>query len=187
MAGTTTAIGCRSHSGWAVIVAVAGSIAAPVVLERRRVELLDGSLPVQPYHAAAESGLTQVETAKLITQVEELAATLAAAALAEMAVAIRAGCFTVASVAVVANHRALPDNLDRILASHPLLHAAEGDLYEQSLTEGATRAGLHAELVAPTSISIHPNLHAAGRALGPPWQKDHKMAAAAAFSVLATA
>jgi hypothetical protein len=169
-----------------VIVAVAGSPATPLVLERRRVELLDGSLPVQPYHAAAESGLNRAEAADLITRVEELAANRAATALAETAAALRAGGATVSSVAIVANNRAMPDDLDRILRSHPLLHAAEGDLYEEALTEGALRAGLSAQRVAPTSISIHSNLDTAGRALGPPWQKDHKLAAAAALWVLNT-
>jgi hypothetical protein len=178
------ALGCRSHSGWAVIVAVAGSFAAPLVLERRRVELLDGSLPVQPYHAAVESGLDLAATAELITRVEELAASRAAAALAEMAGGVDSSRFTVDRVAVVAKDRSLPDDLARILGAHPLLHAAEGDLYEQALAEGAARAGLRVRRVAPTPVSVHPNLDSAARALGPPWQKDHKMAAAAALSVL---
>lgn len=185
MDGATAALGCRSHSGWTVIVAVSGSPAAPLVLERKRVELLDGSLPVQPYHAAVGSHLTRAEAAKLITHVQELAATRAATALAEMATSIRALGASVSTVAIVANNRALPDDLDRILWSHPLLHAAEGDLYEEALTEGALRAGLSAQRVAPTSLSVHPNLDAAGRTLGPPWRKDHKLAAAAALWTLA--
>lgn len=169
-----------------MIVAVAGSLAAPLVLERRRVELLDGSLPVQPYHAAVESGLAQAEAAELITRVEELAASRAATALNEMAALLDTSRFTLAGVAVVAKDRSLPDDLARILGSHPLLHAAEGDLHEQALAEGAVRAGLRVRRVAPTPVSVHPNLDSAARALGPPWQKDHKMAAAAALSVLDT-
>jgi hypothetical protein len=167
-----------------VIVAVAGSPGAPLILDRRRVELSDGSLPVQPYHAAADSGLARAETAKLITEVEELAASCAAAALAEIAAAVGAGPSEVAGVAVVAKDRLLPEDLARILRSHALLHAAEGDLYEQALIEGAARAGLPVQRVTTTSAPINPSLDAAGRALGPPWQKDHKMAAAAALSVL---
>jgi hypothetical protein len=186
MTSTTAAIGCRSHSGWAVIVVVGGPVTAPVVLERRRVELLDGSLPVQPYHAAVESGLGRAETAKLIRKVEELAATRAAAVLAEIASAIGAGGTRVAGVAVLSHDRTLPDDLGRILASHPLLHAAEGDLYEQALSEGASRAELSVLAVEPSSMSMRPGLIAAGRAVGPPWQRDHKMAAAAALSILST-
>jgi hypothetical protein len=186
MARATAAIGCRSHAGWAVLVAVSGTLGAPLVLERRRVELLDGSVPAQPYHAAAEAGLDLVEAAKLIRQVEELATTRAAAALAETAASIGARGSTVDGVGVVAKIRSLPADLERILRAHALLHAAEGDLYEEALTEGALRAGLPVQRVTPTSISLEPKLDAAGRALGPPWQKDHKLAASAALWVLST-
>lgn len=186
MAGSAAAIGCRSHSGWAVLVAVAGSRAAPLVVERSRVELTDGSLPVQPYHAAAESGLSRVEAAELVLHVEEVAATRAGAALAELVLKLSLSGRAMAGAAVVANNRILPE-LDQILASHILLHAAEGDLYEQALVEGASRAGLRAECVSPTSISIDPSLSAAGRIFGPSWRKDHKMAACAAFLVLGSA
>jgi hypothetical protein len=169
-----------------VLVAVSGTLGAPLVLERRRVELLDGSVPAQPYHAAAEAGLDLVEAAKLIRQVEELATTRAAAALAETAASIGARGSTVDGVGVVAKIRSLPADLERILRAHALLHAAEGDLYEEALTEGALRAGLPVQRVTPTSISLEPKLDAAGRALGPPWQKDHKLAASAALWVLST-
>jgi hypothetical protein len=89
-------------------------------------------------------------------------------------------------VGVVAKIRSLPADLERILRAHALLHAAEGDLYEEALTEGALRAGLPVQRVTPTSISLEPKLDAAGRALGPPWQKDHKLAASAALWVLST-
>ena len=51
-------LGWRAHSGWAVVVAVGGLPADPIILSREHVELLDGSLPRQPYHAAAERGLS---------------------------------------------------------------------------------------------------------------------------------
>ena len=47
--------GFRAHSGWAAMVAVAGTILAPLVIERRRVVIADPSMAgsKQPYHAAA--------------------------------------------------------------------------------------------------------------------------------------
>ena len=63
------ALGWRSHSGWAVLVAVGGSAARPVVLDRQRVELVDGSLPRQPYHAVAEDGMSR----DVIERVERMA------------------------------------------------------------------------------------------------------------------
>ncbi len=187
MAKELAALGCRSHSGWAVIVVVAGSPVAPRVLDRRRVELLDGSVNAHPFHEAAEAGLAAAEATILITKVEELAATSAAAALATIVTAIELDGYRVAGVAVVATDRAMPRDLDRLLRSHALLHAAEGDLYEEALTEGAGRSGLLVERVTPASTSSHPNVEALGRVIGPPWQKDHKLAASAAFTLLARA
>ena len=45
-----TALGFRAHSGGAALVAVAGTIDAPQILERRRIVIADCK---QPYHAAA--------------------------------------------------------------------------------------------------------------------------------------
>src|SRR5205807_1408377 len=54
----SAALGWRAHSGWASQIALGGSLAAPTVLGRRRVELADRSLPgsVQPFHAARDLG-----------------------------------------------------------------------------------------------------------------------------------
>src|SRR5260370_42663941 len=58
---TSAALGFRAHSGWAVVVAVAGSPLSPVVLHRQRVELVDSGLPKQPYHAAEPLELKKAE------------------------------------------------------------------------------------------------------------------------------
>src|ERR1700689_1588578 len=57
------ALGFRAHSGWAALVAVAGTIDAPLVLERRRIIIADPDMPGsrQPYHAAAELPLARAE------------------------------------------------------------------------------------------------------------------------------
>src|SRR5687767_4736471 len=53
MPRTTTVIGCRVKSGWAMTVLLAGPAAAPRVLDRRRIDLSDPSVAdsIQPYHA----------------------------------------------------------------------------------------------------------------------------------------
>jgi len=127
------------------------------------------------------------EGTSLIRDVEAVSATSALAALAKLAADVHTNGFSVAGVAVVAADRALPPELERILSSHALLHSAEGDLYEQALTEGAARAGLPVMRVTAGSIPINSSLETAGRTLGPPWQKDHKLAARAAMWLLMTA
>src|SRR5260370_40126849 len=53
-APAVAAFGWRVHSGWAALIAVAGPLAAPAVLERRRIELAGRTTPggAQPFHAA---------------------------------------------------------------------------------------------------------------------------------------
>jgi hypothetical protein len=48
--GGEAALGFRAHSGWAVLVAVAGPAAEPTAVLRRRVDL-SARTPRQPFHA----------------------------------------------------------------------------------------------------------------------------------------
>jgi hypothetical protein len=174
-----TAVGWRSHSGWAVLVAVRGPAAFPQVLARRRIELVNDSLPRQPYHSIAEQGLSLREGEALITRVEKMALDAAVAATESL----RDEC-GIDAVGVVGRVRVVPDELERILASHALLHAAEGDLFERVLIDAATHIGLQALVMEPASIEIPEAVDTGGKALGPPWQKDHKLAATVALAAL---
>jgi hypothetical protein len=114
-------------------VVVTGSVTAPQVLDRFRIELLDGSLPAHPYHAAAEAGMSVRSARSLIGNVETLAAKSASASLVPLVVTVEQGGPAVAGIAVVTTERNIPDELERVLRSHQLLHAAEGDLYEDAI------------------------------------------------------
>jgi hypothetical protein len=61
--GEAVALGFRAHSGWTIAVAVAGSLDNPFVLERRRIETADPSIPGsrQPYHAAERLDVRKAE------------------------------------------------------------------------------------------------------------------------------
>ena len=167
-----TAVGILCHSGWAVLVAVTGAAGSPVVLDRRRVELVDESLPRQPYHAVARGGLP-----------EGVIEAVAGAARNAVAVALRRVA-PADTVGVVAAKRRIPTALDQILASHALLHAAEGHLFERAAIEAADDAGLRVVAVDPRSIEVPATVDALGRSIGPPWQKDHKRATTAALAAL---
>ena len=193
-AAGTAALGWRCHSGWAVAVAVGGSPSDPTVLARERVELLDRSLPRQPYHAAAEGGLSLDDAATLISKVEQSAALAATSAIESLVAKLGESGREVVAVGLVAGARRIPGELARILASHTPLHAAEGELYEQAVTEGSARAGVPVTVLATkttfedaaTAMSMKvadlgAALAAAGKIAGPPWQKDHREAAAAAL------
>src|SRR5256885_14279621 len=81
--------GFSVQTGWAAMIAVAGPPAAPVILERRRIEMMTGSDPDSPrfvYHAAQNLGLaaaersvreaTEVSRAKAMTAIEAVVAEL---------------------------------------------------------------------------------------------------------------
>lgn len=97
----------------------------------------------------------------------------------------------VAAVGVIGGNRRLPE-LPRVLEKHALLHAAERELYEQAVVRAAARAGLPASTVPATGrlvddasrtlgVALAPVLVALGTSIGPPWQKDHREATAAAL------
>jgi hypothetical protein len=86
-------------------------------------------------------------------------------------------------VSIVGEVRNLPP-LAVVLRSHPLLHAAEGQLARQALAEAAEREGLTVHSVSPRSLhdmDLTQRVVDLGRAAGPPWRKEHKLAAVAAL------
>jgi hypothetical protein len=170
----------RPHTGWVAVVVVRGSAVAPELLARERVELLDGTeLPGHAYHTAQQEGLSVREASALVERVEHVATTAAVAAMQSLVAE-----HGVDTVAVVGKPRRLPDDLEQILASHPLLHAAEGALFERALVEASAEIGLRAFLSDPASLVISDQLDGLRATVGAPWQKDHKLAAAAALAAL---
>jgi hypothetical protein len=190
MQDATIGLGWRVHSWWAVVVAVSGPAASPVIVHRERVTLLDDASVREPYHAAV--ALPLGEARALIGSVEEAAA--AAAVLRIRGFVSSLG--PVAAIGVVGGNRRLPTELSRILESHATIHASERDLYERAIIEGATRAGLPVTTIPATGtlfdhasrvlrVALEPSLATLGKSIGPPWQKDHKEATAAALVALA--
>src|SRR5262245_31876898 len=118
------ALGFRSHSGWACLVAVAGSPQEPGVVLRRRVQL-SRRTPRQPFHAAEGRSFAAAEA--LVRRATEEARGLAERAVEDAVAELRtAGHEAVACAVLLAAGRPLPD-LRAILASHALIHAAEGE------------------------------------------------------------
>jgi hypothetical protein len=155
-----------------VFVRVSGSAAAPVVLDRRRVELVEDATHRHVYHAVANTGAP----AALIDEVADAATGAAAEALRSIGPADALG--------LVAGTRRLPDDLDRILASHALLHAAEGNLFERAVLDAGNDARLRVHVVDPKSMTVPAAVDALRRTLGAPWQQDHKLATTAALAAL---
>src|ERR1700691_992360 len=193
------AIGIRAHSGWAATVAVvqAGPKDAPAAIMRRRIEMADRGVagPSQPYHAAV--GLDIREAAQHVANSAARAALLAATGLRGMVEDLRRlGPRTAGCSLLLASGRPLPP-LERILASHPLLHTAEGELFREALRAATRECGLplvtvterdlFARAAADLNLSaaqIERHVDAMGKGIGPPWRQDQKFAAVAAWLAL---
>jgi hypothetical protein len=194
--GSEAALGFRSHSGWACLVAVAGRPSSPAVVVRRRVEL-SRRTPRQPFHAAENRPFPAAE--ELVRRSTEEAFGLAERAVREAVEELRtAGHEPVAGGLLLASGRPLPD-LREILASHALIHAAEGELFRDALRQASRRCGLRvAELkdkdlesqasraLRRTPAELQGRVAEWGKAVGSPWTQDEKRAALAAWMALAS-
>src|SRR5262249_57236585 len=78
------------------------------------------------------------------------------------------------AVGVVAWGSRLPDSLEAILAAHPFVHAAEGELFRRALLDAAGARGL----LVPAEAACEA-VERIERPAGPPWARDQKLAAAA--------
>jgi hypothetical protein len=186
------AVGFSTHSGWAVaIVAGLDGDGHLRVADRRRVELIDGALPRQAYHAA--KALPPGQADALVERVERAITARAVDVLSEM----RTGPVPIVAVAVVGEPREIPD-VATVLASHARMHACEGEQYRRAIVEAAGELGLATHRAGPAALAglvaaelgwapgrAERELAAVRAELGPPWQQDHKHAALAALLALA--
>ena len=187
------AIGLRPHTGWTALVVIGR--APSVLLDRRRLELLDPSDPAQLYHAAAERDLD--DAARLVAQTAAAVDALAARTLRNVLAEQRARGRNVVACGLIGTLRTTPA-LAATLASHARIHAAEGDLFRNALTAAAKLAGLpvktvpekdvaaataHALGITPSSLQRH--VAEIGHIAGAPWRADQKLAAMAAMLALA--
>jgi hypothetical protein len=191
------ALGFRLHTGWAAVVAVAHRPGKIEVLLRRRLELLpaDGSIPRFVYHSAAE--MEAADSAALVKRATAEARKTARAAVKEIVEMLRGMDVSLQAAGISTGSTKVPAELARILASHPLIHSAEGVLFQQAVAgacehcelailtvrerEALTRA---AEACGSTADRFRESLDGLRKTVGPPWGVDQKTATAAALLAL---
>ena len=188
----TAALGVRSHSGWAAYCILAGDPTEPDLLARGRMALNDPSIAgsKQPFHTAEPMDFAAART--FIARCRRATERLARAAVEALARERPLGACCVLTSA----GRELPD-LKAILASHALIHAAEGAFYRDAVAGACAALGIAVRRVRerdlesecgvlPTSgDAVRTRLRAMGDAAGPPWTADEKMSARAAWLMLA--
>ncbi len=169
------------------------------VIERRRIALTTPGTPgaIQPYHFAKNLELTAAE--KFIAGCFAASKRLAAAAIRDVISELHARKYrVVASAIILASGRSLPP-LPKILAAHPLLHAAEGEFFREAFSKACDDLNIPVtgvrqreledrsrETFGKAATRISKQISIAGRSLGPPWTTDQKTATLAALLVLTT-
>ena len=146
--------GIADHCGWAVVVCVADG----EVIDRRRIELIAPGLPAMPHHHDAQ-GLPEEEAVAL----------------------------------TIRKRPPLPPTIAERIANYHAQTRADGIMYRDALAEAAQALGWSVKEYGARTVfvqaaealgldDISPRLRQIGNRLGPPWRKDHQLAAAAAMA-----
>jgi hypothetical protein len=176
--------GISDHGGWAVLVTVSRD---GRLLDRRRVELVDESLPALPHHHEGQA-LPPDEAVALVERVRASAERHAALALDAVAKAVR----PILGIAL-RNLPDLPPTIAQRLTDYRARNVADWVMYRTALAAAAAERGWPVYWYDAKNVS-----GAAGRALrvesfeahflqlrksvGPPWNADHRLAMAAAIA-----
>jgi hypothetical protein len=170
------------------MVAVAGTFEKPRVLDRRRVIIADPEIPgsKQPYHAAA--GLPFPKAESLVRIAMESSRALAVEAIAPAVRTLESQGHEVAACGILLGSGKTLPSLEAILASHALIHTAEGEMFRDVLMFAARECRLavisvREKALAPASLQCVDSL---GKLIGPPWTQDQKFATVAALMALAS-
>ena len=189
------AFGFKTHSGWAALVVLGKQAEDLVVVDRRRIELVEESWAKQPYHAA--EGLESQTARDLVKRGIEAVHRVALRELKAAVKRERDRKNEVVACSVLVGSP-MPDwNTDEILAVHFRMHKAEGVLFQNALVRAAEACKLNTfpvyekELMMEASSQLGTrtdlflkNIAALGKTVGPPWGKDQKDAALIALIAL---
>ena len=189
-------LGVADHNGWAVCVTVAASRGVPLVVDRRRVDLIEPGVPSQPYHHETV-GMPLPEAETLVVRVRESVMRTTLARLTDL----REELESYSIVAMTIRNPPLsyvPVTVAQAHESYPVMCRADGMMYHDALCTAARQLGIAVELedraraivraadrLAVSVEALERFLQTTGESLGPPWQKEHRLAAAAAIGVLA--
>jgi hypothetical protein len=186
-------IGFRVRSGWAALVAVAGTPLAPKVLLRRRIEIADRSIPGswQPFHHAKELELAKAQA--YLDRCATVSFALARSAL-ERAIADLRG-YKVAGCSILLSSGRAASSLEATLASHAAIHTAEGDFFRDAIARAAESCKVGCSRIKEKELlntaastfcigDVEARMKVLAKSLGPPWRQDEKFAAIGAWLVL---
>ncbi len=193
----TAAVGVAEHGNSAVLVTLAPG---GELLDRRRIDLTEGGLSTHPHHHEGSWAvgryldtpgarvLSLADAVALVERVRASAAQGARAGLEALAAAVPA------PIGVIALRLCppLPPTVEERIADNRAQTVADSVMYREALATAAAARGwsvywydrerVLGEASAALGDDVEARLQAMGRALGPPWQAKHKLAAAAALA-----
>ena len=186
------------HSGWGAIVAVSNDGGRLSVVDRRRIEVIDEKKSTgkkQPYHFAKNLVLGAAE--KYIANCAVDSERLASEVIRSLMDELRDSGYAVRTCAIVlALGRPLP-SLSEILASHPLIHTAEGEFFRRAVWNACEKLKIEVSgvrerdlgtqaksVLGKSAAAAVKKISQMGKSLGSPWTQDHKSAALAAWIAL---
>jgi hypothetical protein len=181
--GGGCAIGVSDHGGWAVLVTVARD---GTLLDRRRVGLVGEDLPKIPHHSEGQS-LPLDEAVKLVERVRVSAERHALLALDAVAMAVPG----VAGVAL-RTCQPLPATIAERITDYRAQNVADWVMYRKALASAAEARGWPVHWYNTKSVfaaacealrieDLEAHFLQVRKTVGPPWNKDHKLAMAAAI------
>jgi len=190
-------ISVADHAGWAHLVCVSVQSGLPVVVERRRVALIDPGLPTQPYEHDTVA-MREDEAEALVARVRRSIAACTTRALERVVSELAPTCRIVALAIRKPPFPRIPSSVRTVHASYQLKCSADGMLYQGALCRAAKRQKLEVRLcqrgeeveLAASSLGVSPDeveafVTRVGRPAGPPWTQEHRLAYAAAIAALA--
>jgi hypothetical protein len=193
-------VGVAEHSNSAVLVTVAPG---GELLDRREIELTERGLPTHPHHHEGSwavgrylntPGARAISLADAVALVERVRASAARGARENLEALAAAVPVPIVSIAIRACPT-LPPTIEERIADIRAQTYADSVMYREALATAAEERGWFVHWYdrervfrdAATILGredIDAFLHVMGRAIGPPWQAKHKLAAAAALAAM---
>jgi hypothetical protein len=189
-------VGVADHNGWAILVSAAAVDGRPVVVDRRRVPLIEKNVPRQPYEHDTQA-LPAAESEQLLHRVKRSVTACTRLAFDYLAADLSPR-YRVSSIAI--RHPPLPRlpaTVAEVHASYYTQCRADGMLYHLAICEAARRrrwqVHLHhrgeelvkaAEALDVTTGEVEQFVNGLRETLKPPWTAEHRHAFAAAIAAL---
>jgi len=196
-------VGVAENANSAVLITVAPG---GELLDRRRIELTERGLPTHPHHHEGSwavgrylntPGARAISLADAVALVERVRASAARGARESLEALAAAVPVPVGSIAIRVCPT-LPPTTEERIADNRAQTFADSVMYRQALATAAEARGwsvywydrervFHDAAAALGRADVTDFLSAIGRSIGPPWQAQHRLAAAAALAATARA